>query len=145
LEEVDLGENGGVARPTYISAKQVDEEKVELCTLLREFTNCFAWDYTKMPGLGRDLVEHTLPIKPWFRPFKEPIRRYNTNLLGRIKEEIEHLILANFIGSTRYAEWVSNIVPVEKKNTGKIRICVDFRNLNRVTPSRNTPCQWLRR
>jgi hypothetical protein len=28
----------------------------------------------------------------------------------------------------------SNIVPVEKKNTGKIRICVYFRNLNRATP-----------
>jgi hypothetical protein len=24
-------------------------------------------------------------------------------------------------------------VPVEKKNTEKIRVCVDFRNLNRVT------------
>jgi hypothetical protein len=31
------------------------------------------------------------------------------------------------------AYWVSNIVPVEKKNTMKIRICVDFRNLNRAT------------
>jgi hypothetical protein len=29
---------------------------------------------------------------------------------------------------------VSNIVPVEKKNTGKIWICVDFRNLNQATP-----------
>jgi hypothetical protein len=28
----------------------------------------------------------------------------------------------------------SNIVLVEKKNTGKIRICVYFRNLNRATP-----------
>jgi hypothetical protein len=25
-------------------------------------------------------------------------------------------------------------VPVEKKNTGKIRICVNFRDLNRATP-----------
>jgi hypothetical protein len=29
-------------------------------------------------------------------------------------------------------EWVSNIVPVEK-NTGEIRVCIDFRNLNKVT------------
>jgi hypothetical protein len=29
---------------------------------------------------------------------------------------------------------VSNIVLVEKKNTGKIRMCVDFRDLNRATP-----------
>jgi hypothetical protein len=36
-------------------------------------------------------------------------------------------------GGLGVAGWVSNIVPVEK-NTGKIWICVDFRNLNQATP-----------
>jgi hypothetical protein len=36
-------------------------------------------------------------------------------------------------------EWASNIVPVEKKNTDKIRVCVDFRNLNRATPKDEYP------
>jgi hypothetical protein len=31
-------------------------------------------------------------------------------------------------------EWVSNIIPVEKKNTCKIRGCIDFCNLNKATP-----------
>jgi hypothetical protein len=44
------------------------------------------------------------------------------------------LLQVGFIQPCRYADWVSNIVPVEKKNTGKIWICVDFRNLNRATP-----------
>jgi hypothetical protein len=39
-----------------------------------------------------------------------------------------------------YAEWVSNIVLVENKNTGKIRICVDFRDLNRATLKDEYPC-----
>jgi hypothetical protein len=30
-------------------------------------------------------------------------------------------------------EWVSNIVPVEKKNTAKILVCIDFYNLNKAT------------
>jgi hypothetical protein len=41
---------------------------------------------------------------------------------------------ARFIQPCRYADWVSNIIPVEKKNTRKIQICVDFKNLNRATP-----------
>jgi hypothetical protein len=31
-------------------------------------------------------------------------------------------------------EWVSNIVSTEKKNISKIQVCIDFRNLNKVTP-----------
>jgi hypothetical protein len=44
------------------------------------------------------------------------------------------LLEAGFMWTCRYVEWVSNIVPVEKKNMDKIRICVDFWNLNRAMP-----------
>jgi hypothetical protein len=44
-----------------------------------------------------------------------------------------------FIRPCRYAEWISNIVPVEKKGSGKIRVCIDFRNLNRATPKDEYP------
>jgi hypothetical protein len=70
LKEVNLGEEGGMAWPTYINAGLASEEKAELCMLLREFTRCFTWNYTEMPELSQDLVEHTLPIKAGFRPFK---------------------------------------------------------------------------
>jgi hypothetical protein len=56
-----------------------------------------------------------------------------------VKEEVDWLLQAGFIQPCRYADWVSNIVPVEKKNIGKIRICVDFRNLNRATPKDEYP------
>jgi hypothetical protein len=43
------------------------------------------------------------------------------------------LLQAGFIQPCFFANWVSNIILVEKKNMGKIRICVDFINLNRAT------------
>jgi hypothetical protein len=92
-----------------------------------------------MPGLERSLVEHRLPIKQGFWPFKQSIRNYSPKIIGRVKEEVDRLLKAEFIQPCRYAEWVSNIVPVEKKGTGKIRICVDFRNLNRATPKDEYP------
>jgi hypothetical protein len=52
---------------------------------------------------------------------------------------VDRLLQARFIQPCRYTDWVSNIVPVEKKNTGKIRICVDFRNLNRASPKDEYP------
>jgi hypothetical protein len=36
-------------------------------------------------------------------------------------------------------EWVSNIIPVEKKNTGKIWVYMDFHNLNNATPKDEYP------
>jgi hypothetical protein len=47
---------------------------------------------------------------------------------------VERLLDVGFIRPCRYAEWVSNIIPIEKKNTGKIRVCTDFHNLNKATP-----------
>jgi hypothetical protein len=46
---------------------------------------------------------------------------------------VERRLDAGFIRPCRYAEWVSNIVPVEKKNTGKILVCIDFHNLTKAT------------
>ena len=86
-----------------------------------------------MPGLSREVVEHRLPIKSGFKPFKQPPRRTAPELLPKIKEEIQKLLKAGFIRPARYVEWLANIVPVTKKNR-TIRICIDFRNLNLATP-----------
>jgi hypothetical protein len=83
-----------------------------------------------MPGLSRELIEHWLPIKASFRPYKRRARNFKPEIIGRVKEVVDRLLQVGFIQPCRYADWVSNIVPVEKKNTGKIQICVDFRNLN---------------
>jgi hypothetical protein len=99
----------------------------------------FAWDYTKMPRLSRELVEHRLPFKAGFRPYIQGARNFKPEIIRRVKEEVDRLLQAGFIQPCRYADWVSNIVPVEKKNMGKIRICVDFRNLNRATPKDEYP------
>jgi hypothetical protein len=106
---------------------------------LNEFVDCFAWEYTEMSGLSRELVEHRLPIKPGFRPYNKPPRNFNTLMLSHIKEEVNRLLRAKFIQPCRYTDWVSNIVPIEKKNTDKIRVCIDFRNLNRATPKDEYP------
>jgi hypothetical protein len=83
-----------------------------------------------MPGLSRKLIEHWLPIKASFRPYKRRAQNFKPEIIRRVKEVVDQLLQAGFIQPCRYADWVSNIVPVEKKNTGKIQICVDFRNLN---------------
>lgn len=62
-------------------------------------------------------VEHRLPIKKDYKPFKQPPWRFDPELLPKI------------ICPCMYADWLSNIVPVTKKN-GKIRFYIDFQDLN---------------
>jgi hypothetical protein len=129
LEKVDIGD-GVVPQPTYVSAHLNTSQKQEIIELLKAYMCCFAWDYTKMPWLSRELIEHRLPIKAGFRPYKQGARNFKPEIIRRVKEEVDRLLEARFIQPCRYADWVSNIVLVEKKNTGKIQICVDIRNLN---------------
>jgi hypothetical protein len=41
-------------------------------------------------------------------------------MIRKVKEEVDWLLQARFIQPCRYADWISNIVLMEKKNTGKI-------------------------
>ena len=91
-----------------------------------------------MPGLDRSIVEHHLPIKLGYRPYHQGARRCNPKVLPDIKAEITRLIEAKFIRQCRYAEWISIVVPVHKKN-GKLRVCIDFWNLNKATPMDDYP------
>jgi hypothetical protein len=50
LEEVDIG-YGDRLRLTYVSAKLDPMYKRELMDLVKEFKDCFAWEYYEMLGL----------------------------------------------------------------------------------------------
>jgi hypothetical protein len=70
LEKVDIGP-GDKPRPTFISKKLSPCLRELMIALMKGYADCFAWDYTKMPGLDRSIVEHRLPLKKGFWPFQQ--------------------------------------------------------------------------
>jgi hypothetical protein len=68
LEEVDIGP-GDKPQSTFISKKFDPSLREPMIALLKEYSDCFAWDYTEMPGLNRSIVEHRLPLKKGYRSF----------------------------------------------------------------------------
>jgi hypothetical protein len=81
-----------------------------MIVLLKEYADCFAWDYTEMPRLDRSIVEHRLPLKLGFRLFQQRARQMKAEVLEEVKKEVEKMIEAGFIRKCRYAEWISSVV-----------------------------------
>lgn len=55
-----------------------------------------------------------------------------------VVKEVQKLIMANFIWEIQYPDWLANVVLVKKSN-GKWRLCIDFKDLNKVCPKDSYP------
>jgi hypothetical protein len=96
LGEIDISD-GVIPRPTYVSARLDVNQKQEIIELLKLYTCYFAWDYTEMPGLSRELVEYRLSIKAGFIPYKHGAQNFKPKIIRRVKEEVDWLLQAGFI------------------------------------------------
>ena len=78
-----------------------------------------------MPGVPRELAEHTLNIDPKFKPVRQFLRRFNEERRKAIGEEVARLLATVFIVEVFHPEWLANPVLILKKN-GTWRMCVDY-------------------
>ena len=76
-----------------------------------------------MPGVPRELAEHTLNIDPKFKPVKQFLRHFNEERRKAIGEEVARLLAAGFIIEVFHSEWLANPVLVLKKKTA-LGVCV---------------------
>jgi hypothetical protein len=104
-----------------------------LIDFLRANAEVFAWSPSDMPGIPRDVAEHSLDIRASARPVKQHLRRFDEEKRRAIGEEIHKLMAAGFIKEVFHPEWLANPVLVKKKG-GKWRMCVDYTGLNKACP-----------
>jgi hypothetical protein len=62
----------------------------------------------------------------------------NPKINPLVKIEIEELEKSGIISPIRHLDWLSNPVVVRKK-IGEIRLCVDFKDINKVSINDNYP------
>ena len=95
-----------------------------------------------MPGIDPRIVEHDIKTYPNAKPIRQCFHVVNPRKAPVIKVEIEKMLKDGFIYPVPLMEWVSNPVPVDKKQ-GVICICTNFRNLNRACPKDNFPTPFI--
>jgi hypothetical protein len=114
------------------------EKKHKYIDLCKEFVDVFAWSYEDLKSYDTSIIQHKILIKEEHKPFRHKHRRINPKLLPLIEKEIKKMYDAKIIVPVIFSKWVSNLVSTKKK-TGEIRLCIDFKNLNKVSLKENHP------
>jgi hypothetical protein len=110
--------------------------------LFKEFQYVFAWSYEEMLGIDPHIVKHEIRTYLDPKPVQQCIRAVNPWKAPTIKAEVEKLLNVGFIYPVPFTEWVSNLVPVNKKQ-GTIRVCMEFHYLNKAYSKDNFPTPFI--
>ncbi|GJV21147.1 reverse transcriptase domain-containing protein [Tanacetum coccineum] len=110
----------------------------ELCALLRQNLDVFAWKPADMTGVPRHMAEHRLNVREGCPPVRQKKRGQAPERNKAIQEEVEKLVDAGIMKEVHYHSWLSNPVMV-KKHDGSWRMCVDFKDLNKACPQDGYP------
>nr|CAD41616.1 OSJNBa0091D06.19 [Oryza sativa Japonica Group] len=104
-----------------------------LVSFLRANADVFAWRPADMTGVPREVIEHRLAVRPGARPVRQKVRWQAPERQAFIREEVARLLEARFIQEVIHPEWLANPVVVPKAN-GKLRMCIDYTDLNKACP-----------
>jgi len=87
-----------------------------------------------MPGVPKELIEHSLNVNPTTTPKKQRLWMFSAEKREAIKKELAKLLTAGFIKEVYHPEWLANPILVLKKNNNEWRMCVDNIYLNKHCP-----------
>jgi len=91
-----------------------------------------------MPRIDPKLVVHHLAVDPKIKPIRQKLRKMHPKVALPVKAELERMLVAKVTQPINYLEWISNMVPVTKP-FGDIKICTNFRDLNKACPKDDFP------
>lgn len=105
-------------------------DKIKIYTaLFKEFCDAFAWSYEEIPDIDSSIVVHEMLTYLDANPVRQQLHLIHPREAATIKGEVEKLLKVGFINPIPLTDWVSNIVPVTKRQ-GTIRVCVDYHDIN---------------
>jgi hypothetical protein len=95
-----------------------------------------------MLGIDPDIMIHEIKTYPDTKPVRQCLRPVRPHKAIAIKLEVEKLLKVGFIYLVALTDWVSNLVPIDKKQ-GTICVCVDHRDINKACPKDNIPTPFI--
>jgi hypothetical protein len=137
VEDYDIGTKED-PRIVKISKYLPPEAKSKYKDLPGRYKDVFTWSYEELRTYDTTVIENKITLKLGVKPFRQKLRQIIPILLPVVEREVKNLLNEKIIVPLRYSDRVENLVPVRKKS-GEIRLCVDFRNLNKSSLKDNYP------
>jgi hypothetical protein len=112
------------------------EERKQYDNLLRKYIHLFTFNYKDLREVT--VEQHKIELLPNAKSIRAKQGRWNPRYTAMVKEELDKLLEAGFIKPVETTKWVSPMVLTLKKN-GKLRVCVNYKSLNKVTKKDRYP------
>jgi hypothetical protein len=139
---IDISRTPGVMENIFVRVDFSPEEIQIYMNLFKEFCDVFSWSYEEMPGIDPRIVEDEIMTYPDVKSVWQKLHLLNPRKETTMKDEVEKLLKVGFIYPIQLTQWVSNPMPVNKKQ-GMIHQCTDFCDLKKACPKDNFPTMFI--
>ena len=112
-----------------------DDQSLEQIPVVCEFSNVFPDDINEFPP-NRE-VEFAIELVPGSGPISITPYRMSPLEMAELKAQLEDLLGKHFIRPS-VSSWGAPVLLVKKKD-GSMRLCVDYRQLNKITVKNKYP------
>ena len=113
----------------YVIDTEKEGQKLDSLSVVNEFVDVFPED---LPGLPPDReIEFSIDLQPGTAPISQAPYRMAPAELKELKVQLQDLLDKGYIRPS-VSPWGAPVLFVKKKD-GTMRLCIDYRQLNKVT------------